>query len=267
MPSRDALIHCYHNNIPLPDELVPSWKTYRDDLSRSISTKNHGIREVKRQLKLLTKERDELREGKAICHLVSLSRTHWLVPVGMINSWFARAGAGSQVKLAIQASGDCENDTPAHTLPLFDDQLPFRLSTLQIGPGIWRSKRDLQSLCTASGSKAGTWQDWHYTEAEYKPCHYKLEYRIQNAQEQILTHTTAIRKTSPGYQTLCGLSWIGGSAKQFVALIAIIRGYKGLIQQVWGIFSLKTKPTKGFGHRKLKAYTDIDGEIRHLWQS
>ncbi|KAH6899369.1 hypothetical protein BKA70DRAFT_1230960 [Coprinopsis sp. MPI-PUGE-AT-0042] len=32
--------------------------------------------------------------------------------------------------------------------------------------------------------------------------HYKLEYRIQNDQEQILTHTTAIRKTSPGYQTL-----------------------------------------------------------------
>ncbi|KAH6906745.1 hypothetical protein BKA70DRAFT_1428854 [Coprinopsis sp. MPI-PUGE-AT-0042] len=64
MPSRDALIHYYHNNIPLPDELVPSWKTFRDDLSHSISTKNHGIRELKRQLKLLTKERDDLREEK-----------------------------------------------------------------------------------------------------------------------------------------------------------------------------------------------------------
>ncbi|KAH6891609.1 hypothetical protein BKA70DRAFT_1234194 [Coprinopsis sp. MPI-PUGE-AT-0042] len=32
--------------------------------------------------------------------------------------------------------------------------------------------------------------------------HYKIEYRIQNDQEQILTHNTAIRKTSPGYQTL-----------------------------------------------------------------
>ncbi|KAH6859183.1 ankyrin repeat-containing domain protein [Coprinopsis sp. MPI-PUGE-AT-0042] len=76
---------------------------------------------------------------------------------------------------------------------------------------LWNGNERIVKLLLEPG-RTGTIQKPSISHGNYWPekhgltivdtSHYKLEYRIQNDQEQILTHTTAIRKTSPGYQTL-----------------------------------------------------------------
>ncbi|KAH6896310.1 hypothetical protein BKA70DRAFT_1116487, partial [Coprinopsis sp. MPI-PUGE-AT-0042] len=66
MSPTNALLTYLHNNLPLPDELIQPWQSHRDDLTHSISTKDREIRELKRQLKILEKERFGLKEEKVL---------------------------------------------------------------------------------------------------------------------------------------------------------------------------------------------------------
>ncbi|KAH6896311.1 hypothetical protein BKA70DRAFT_1529524 [Coprinopsis sp. MPI-PUGE-AT-0042] len=66
MSPTNVLLSYLHNNLPLPDELIQPWQSHRNDLTHSISTKGCEIKELKRQLKLLEKERFSLKEKRVL---------------------------------------------------------------------------------------------------------------------------------------------------------------------------------------------------------